>query len=155
MILYKPGRFYCVVLLNINVQYNLHFHCNLIIKHSHNEIIINFCICYSSVQKKYILQTGTTADGVPIIDVVPIDNSDSNDEAPITVSTIVTSDSESLSPTNLTSSNTGSQQVTAQVSVVQAQNSDNGGAHFITVSGKCFLFSFSFYYQCIIPDSYG
>lgn len=32
--------------------------------------------------------------------------------------------------------NQNGQQVTAQVAVVQAQESPNGGQHFITVSGK-------------------
>lgn len=86
------------------------------------------------VQKKYILQAGTTSDGVSIIDVVPIDQSESTDDAPITVSTILPTNSGASSP-----SSSNSQQITAQVAFVQTQDgaelSDNK-PHFITVNGK-------------------
>lgn len=85
-------------------------------------------------KKKYILQAGTTSDGVSIIDVVPIDQSDSPDEAPITVSTILPSNSVASSPNS-----SNSQQITAQVAFVQTQESgeiSETKPHFITVNGK-------------------
>lgn len=86
------------------------------------------------VQKKYILQTGTTSDGVSIIDVVPIDQADSSDEAPITVSTILPTNSVASSP-----SSSNSQQITAQVAFVQTQEASEISEqkpHFITVNGE-------------------
>lgn len=78
---------------------------------------------YYYFQKKIILQTGNS--GVSVIDVIPIDNSDSSNESPITVQ---------VSPSDSPEENNG-QQVTAQVAVVQAQSpSDN--AHYITVTGE-------------------
>lgn len=85
-------------------------------------------------QKKYILQTGTTSDGVSIIDVVPIDQADSPDEAPITVSTILPTNSVASSP-----SSSNSQQITAQVAFVQTQEAteiSDPKPHFITVNGE-------------------
>lgn len=85
------------------------------------------------LQKKYILQAGTTSDGVSIIDVVPIDQSDSTDDAPITVSTIMPTNSAASSPNS-----SNSQQITAQVAFVQASDtadSSEGKPHFITVNG--------------------
>lgn len=83
-------------------------------------------------QKKYILQAGTTSDGVSIIDVVPIDQSDSTDDAPITVSTIIPADSAASSPNS-----PNSQQITAQVAFVQAADTTDSDSkqHFITVNG--------------------
>lgn len=86
------------------------------------------------LQKKYILQTGTTSEGVSIIDVVPIDQTDSTDEAPITVSTILPTNSVASSP-----SSSSSQQITAQVAFVQTQEAtdlSDGKPHFITVNGE-------------------
>lgn len=86
------------------------------------------------VQKKYILQAGTTSDGVSIIDVVPIDQADSSDEAPITVSTILPTNSVASSP-----SSSNSQQITAQVAFVQTQEASDISEqkpHFITVNGE-------------------
>ncbi|KAJ6638550.1 Transcription factor RFX3 [Pseudolycoriella hygida] len=79
-------------------------------------------------QKKFILQTSTTPDGVSVIGVVPIDQSDSIDDAPITVSAI-TSNSGASSPNSSTS-----QQLTAQVAVVQTQTDSDTGPQFITVN---------------------
>ncbi|XP_037029042.1 DNA-binding protein RFX2 isoform X3 [Bradysia coprophila] len=81
-------------------------------------------------QKKFILQTSTTPDGVSVIGVVPIDQSDSIDDAPITVSTI-TSNSGASSPNSSTS-----QQLTAQVAVVQTQTDSDAGPQFITVNAE-------------------
>lgn len=86
------------------------------------------------LQKKFILQAGTTSDGVSIIDVVPIDQSESTDDAPITVSTILPTNSGASSPNN-----SNSQQITAQVAFVQAPDSaeiSEAKPHFITVNGK-------------------
>lgn len=93
-----------------------------------------FCF-YLFFQKKYILQAGTTSDGVSIIDVVPIDQSDSTDDAPITVSTIIPTNSAASSPNS-----SNSQQITAQVAFVQASDttdsiSSETKPHFITVNG--------------------
>lgn len=67
--------------------------------------------------------------------VVPLESSDSSDSQILVA--------ESLSSVN--EHNQNSQQVTAQVAVVQAQGSPNG-QHFITVSGSfevsCFKISF-------------
>lgn len=82
------------------------------------------------MQKKFILQTSTTPDGVSVIGVVPIDQSDSIDDAPITVSAI-TSNSGASSPNSSTS-----QQLTAQVAVVQTQTDNDAGPQFITVNGE-------------------
>lgn len=85
-------------------------------------------------QKKYILQTGTTSDGVSIIDVVPIHQTDSQDEAPITVSTILSTNSVASSPNS-----SNSQQITAQVAFVQTQEANEiseSKPQFITVNGK-------------------
>lgn len=74
------------------------------------------------------MQTGNS--GVSVIDVIPIDNSDSSNESPVQVS----SDSGASPEDN-------GQQVTAQVAVVQAQSpSDN--AHYITVTGELFCLTF-------------
>lgn len=89
-------------------------------------------------QKKFILQTSTTADGVSVIGVVPIDQSDSIDDAPITVSTITTNSGAS-SPNSSTS-----QQLTAQVAVVQTQTDNDAGPQFITVNGECIKFILNF-----------
>lgn len=86
------------------------------------------------LQKKYILQAGTTSDGVSIIDVVPIDQTESTDEAPITVSAILPTNSGASSPNS-----SNSQQITAQVAFVQAQDSSDitdTKPHFITVNGE-------------------
>lgn len=88
----------------------------------------------TSFQKKYILQANTTSDGVSIIDVVPIDQSDSTDEAPITVSTILPTNSAASSP-----SSSNSQQITAQVAFVQtheATDLSDGKTQFITTSDE-------------------
>lgn len=66
-----------------------------------------------------------------MIDVVPIENTDSNDATPITVSLAPDPTSES------------SQQVTAQVAVVQADSPTDTGPHYITVTGKSYLFVIS------------
>lgn len=90
-------------------------------------------IVISMFQKKFLLQTGTTADGVSVIDVVPIDQGDSTEEKPLTVSAIVPSNhSGGSSPNSLTSST--SQQLTAQVAVVQTQSDSE--PHYITVTGE-------------------
>lgn len=104
--------------------------------------LISFSTCHFfrflfQSQKKYILQTGTTSDGVSIIDVVPIDQSDSPDEAPITVSTILPTNSVASSPNS-----SNSQQITAQVAFVQTQESteiSETKPHFITVNGKQYI----------------
>lgn len=96
------------------------------------------------MQKKYILQAGTTSDGVSIIDVVPIDQSDSPEEAPITVSTILPTNSAASSP-----SSSNSQQITAQVAFVQTQESTEiteSKPHFITVNGKLQPFMMKSYF---------
>lgn len=72
-------------------------------------------------QKKIILQTGHSGN-VSVIDVVPLESSDS-------------SDSQILVAESSNGQNQNGQQVTAQVAVVQAQGSPSG-QHFITVSGK-------------------
>lgn len=80
------------------------------------------------------MQTGTTSDGVSIIDVVPIDQTDSPDEAPITVSTILPTNSVASSPNS-----SNSQQITAQVAFVQTQEAteiSESKPQFITVNGK-------------------
>lgn len=82
-------------------------------------------------QKKFILQAGTTADGVSVIDVVPIDQSSTIDEAPITVSAIIPTGADGDSSPNQTS-----QQLTAQVAVVQSPGENDTGPHYITVNGK-------------------
>lgn len=77
-----------------------------------------------SWQKKIILQT-TTADGVSVIDVVPLEHhSNSNSGSPITV--------------QVTEDDIGQQQrqVTAQVALVQSQNVNSTGPHYITVTGE-------------------
>lgn len=92
------------------------------------------CELQTILQKKYILQAGTTSDGVSIIDVVPIDQADSPDEAPITVSTILPANSVASPPNN-----TNSQQITAQVAFVQTQDAaeiSESKPQFITVNGK-------------------
>ncbi|CAO1427183.1 unnamed protein product [Diamesa tonsa] len=76
-------------------------------------------------QKKLILQTEPSGN-VSVIDVVPLESSDSSDSQ-----IIVTESLES--PSDQTQNG---QQVTAQVAVLQAQGSPNGGQHFITVSGN-------------------
>lgn len=78
-------------------------------------------------QKKFILQTATTFDGVPVIDVVPIENSDSNSEIAIQ------NDSRTSSPSN--NDCDIKPQITAQVAVVQSENYTEPGPHYITVSG--------------------
>lgn len=82
-----------------------------------------------------------------VIDVVPIDQSDSIDESPITVSTIVPSNnSGASSPNSLTSST--SQQLTAQVAVVQGQSDHE--PHYITVTGEYFGPFFFFFKMFIV-----
>lgn len=79
-----------------------------------------------------------------IIDVVPIDQADSSDEAPITVSTILPTNSVASSP-----SSSNSQQITAQVAFVQTQEASEISEqkpHFITVNGKCDLMCFGFHF---------
>lgn len=78
---------------------------------------------------------------------MPIDQNSTLDEAPITVSAIVpttnsdgnnssvTIKCDDSSPNNSISGST-SQQLTAQVAVVQTQNDADVGPHYITVSGK-------------------
>lgn len=88
----------------------------------------------SFLQKKFILQTGSTAGGVSVIDVLPIDAASTDkDESMEDVSTGAqttnNNDSGASSPTSLTSST--SQQLTAQVAVVQTQTDSE--QHFITV----------------------
>lgn len=61
-----------------------------------------------------------------VIDVVPLESSDSSD------SQIIVAEPLTSSPNG---QNQNGQQVTAQVAVVQAQGSPNG-QHFISVSGK-------------------
>lgn len=103
--------------------------------HNFHLLRLNFVYFFrfSCSQKKYILQTGTTSEGVSIIDVVPIDQSDSTDEAPITVSAILPSNSTTSSPNS-----SNSQQITAQVAFVQApENDEDTKPQFITVNGKC------------------
>jgi hypothetical protein len=77
------------------------------------------------LQKKIILQTAPSGS-VSVIDVVPLESSDSSD------SQILVAESLGQSPNG---QNHNGQQVTAQVAVVQAQGSPVG-QHFITVSGK-------------------
>lgn len=87
-------------------------------------------VSYFISQKKYILQT--TAEGVSIIDVAPIEQSDSTDETPINVSTILPTNSSTSSPNS-----SNSQQITAQVAFVQTPDTDEDTKpHFITVNGK-------------------
>jgi hypothetical protein len=62
---------------------------------------------------------------VSVIDVVPLESSDSSDSQIIVAEPLTTS----------TNGQTNGQQVTAQVAVVQAQGSPNG-QQFITFSGK-------------------
>ncbi|XP_055324351.1 uncharacterized protein LOC129578961 [Sitodiplosis mosellana] len=88
-------------------------------------------IMQAHTQKKYILQTGTTSEGVSIIDVVPIDQTEP-DEAPITVSTILPTNSVASSPNS-----SNSQQITAQVAFVQTQEAteiSESKPQFITVN---------------------
>ncbi|XP_063704529.1 DNA-binding protein RFX2 [Culicoides brevitarsis] len=74
-------------------------------------------------KKKVLLQAGNDGQ-ISVIDVVPIENSDSNDATPITVSLATAPDHASES----------SQQVTAQVAVVQADSPTDTGPHYITVT---------------------
>ena len=62
-----------------------------------------------------------------VIDVVPLESSDSSD------SQIIVAESLTTSPGQVSSNG---QQVTAQVAVVQAQGSPNGQQQFITFTGK-------------------
>ncbi len=69
----------------------------------------------------------TAASGnVSVIDVVPLESSDSSDSSQITVAV--------TDP--LSSPSRNQSQNNQQVAVVQAQDSPSGGQHFITVSGK-------------------
>lgn len=81
------------------------------------------------LQKKIILQTDNSDGTVSVIDVVPLENSDSSNDDPCSISV-----TDSVSSTNGSSG----QQVTAQVAVVQAQSPGETGPHYITVTGKCF-----------------
>lgn len=92
-----------------------------------------------SPQKKIILQTGSS--GVSVIDVVPIDVSDSSDESPVTVNTIsagVKSGAGGVSEARDDATSGTQQQVTAQVAVVESQSpgDSSAGPHYITVTGK-------------------
>jgi len=78
------------------------------------------------LQKKIILQTAPSGS-VSVIDVVPLESSDSSD------SQIIVAEQLTSSPNSQVQNG---QQVTAQVAVVQAQGSPNGQPQFITVSGK-------------------
>lgn len=78
------------------------------------------------LQKKIILQTAPSGS-VSVIDVVPLESSDSSD------SQIIVAEPLTTSPNGQVTAN--GQQVTAQVAVVQAQGSPNG-QQFITFSGK-------------------
>lgn len=78
------------------------------------------------LKKKVLLQAGNDGQ-ISVIDVVPIESTDSNDATPITVSLAPDPTSES------------SQQVTAQVAVVQADSPTDTGPHYITVTGKSCL----------------
>lgn len=104
------------------------------VSHLKNEFAFQLLRLLFDLQKKFILQAGTTSDGVSIIDVVPIDQSESTDDAPITVSAILPTNSGASSPNS-----SNSQQITAQVAFVQAPDSDEISetkSHFITVNGK-------------------
>lgn len=83
------------------------------------------------LQKKIILQTGNSDGTVSVIDVVPLENSDSSNDDPCAITV-----TDSGSSTNGSSG----QQVTAQVAVVQAQSPGETGPHYITVTGKCLFF---------------
>ncbi|XP_037910619.1 DNA-binding protein RFX2 isoform X3 [Hermetia illucens] len=88
-------------------------------------------------QKKIILQTGSS--GVSVIDVVPIDVSDSSDESPVTVNTIsagVKSGAGGVSEARDDATSGTQQQVTAQVAVVESQSpgDSSAGPHYITVT---------------------
>lgn len=77
-------------------------------------------------QKKIILQTAPSGS-VSVIDVVPLESSDSSDSQIIVAEQLTTSPGGQV---------TNGQQVTAQVAVVQAQGSPNSSTQFITFSGK-------------------
>ncbi|XP_055697324.1 DNA-binding protein RFX2 isoform X2 [Phlebotomus papatasi] len=82
--------------------------------------------------QKIILQTTTTPGGVSVIDVVPLEHSDSSNESPITV---VAADAvESTNGTAVVAP--GAQQVTAQVAVVQTHSPNDSGPHYITVTAE-------------------
>lgn len=63
-----------------------------------------------------------------MIDILPIDDSDSADDSKIDVQ-LAAADGEATSVN-------GQQQVTAQVAVVQAQSPTDGGPQYITVTGE-------------------
>lgn len=90
------------------------------------------------MQKKFIIQTGTSSDGVSIIGVVPIDQSDSADDAPIAVSTILPTNADASSP-----GHSNSQQITAQVAFVPDSADLTESKHFITVNGESKNFTLS------------
>ncbi|KAG5671635.1 hypothetical protein PVAND_001826 [Polypedilum vanderplanki] len=93
-------------------------------------------------QKKIILQTAPSGS-VSVIDVVPLESSDSSD------SQIIVAEQLSGSP----NSQSNSQQVTAQVAVVQAQGSPNG-QQFITFSGKLLSAQDGAYVQYVDSELY-
>jgi hypothetical protein len=70
-----------------------------------------------------------------VIDVVPLESSDSSDSQIIVAEPLTTSPGGQV---------TNGQQVTAQVAVVQAQGSPNG-QQFITFSGKLCEYFFAFH----------
>lgn len=84
------------------------------------------------IKKKIILQTAPSGS-VSVIDVVPLESSDSSD------SQIILAEPLRQSPI----SQTNGQQVTAQVAVVQTQGSPNG-QQFITFSGNICKYSFEY-----------
>lgn len=91
------------------------------------------------LQKKIILQTGNSDGSVSVIDVVPLENSDSSNDDQLSITV-----TDSVASTNGSSG----QQVTAQVAVVQAQSPGDTGPHYITVTGKSFYFYYFFIYFC-------
>ncbi|XP_070498148.1 DNA-binding protein RFX2 isoform X2 [Chironomus tepperi] len=93
-------------------------------------------------QKKIILQTAPSGS-VSVIDVVPLESSDSSD------SQIIVAEPITSSP----NSQTNGQQVTAQVAVVQAQGSPNG-QQFITFSGKILSAQDGSYVQYVDSELY-
>ena len=85
---------------------------------------------------------GCNDNNVSVIDVVPIEHSDSSNESPIAIT--IPADNVASSPSatqninnivNNVETSDGTQQVIAQVAVVQPQSPDDTGPHYITVSG--------------------
>lgn len=82
-----------------------------------------FFLVPTHLQKKVLLQAGNDGE-ISVIDVVPIETANVSGGSPITVSL-----APQPTPEN-------AQQVTAQVAVVQAQNSSESTPHYITVTGN-------------------